>query len=166
MEVRESIRLGAGATVSLLAPMREGASTGWIAVDSAIELDVLEDGALLGTSRSSRILLQSGGHTLQLVNERLNFRDVRQVDVGAGSVVRIPVALPHSDVMVNATPWAEVWIDGRHVGQTPIGRLSLPIGTYEVVFRHPELGEKTTTAVVKAGAPTRVVADLRQPGFP
>lgn len=163
VEVQQTIRLAAGGTVSVLAPMRPGgAAPGWIALESPIDLDVFEDGALIGTNRSSRILLQAGPHTLQLVNQQLGFRDVRQVQVGAGSVVRIPLELPRSEVLVNASPWAEVWVDGQHVGQTPMGRLSLPIGTYEVVFRHPELGEKKTTAVVRAGAPTRVTVDMRQ----
>ena len=163
VEVQQTIRLGQGGTVSVLAPMRPGgAAPGWIALESPIDLDVFEDGALIGTNRSSRILLQAGPHTLQLVNQQLGYRDVRQVQVDAGTVVRVPVELPRSEVLVNANPWAEVWVDGQHVGQTPIGRLSLPIGTHEVVFRHPDLGEKKTTAVVRAGAPTRVTADMRQ----
>ena len=43
---------------------------------------------------------------------------------------------------LNALPWAEVWIDGESIGETPIGKVSVPIGWHEIVFRHPELGEK------------------------
>ena len=163
-EVRQTVRVDSGASVSLVAPLHAsaGAPTGWLSLDSSIELDVFEDGTLLGTSRSSRILVEAGPHSLQLVNDELDFRENRQVQVEPGSVLRIPVGIPESIVQLNATPWAEVWIDGRHVGQTPIGRLSLPIGTHEVVFRHPELGERRITALVKAGTPTRVTADLTQ----
>ena len=96
------------------------------------------------------------------MNEQLEFRDVREVQVEPGGVLQLPVELPQANVLVNASPWAEVYIDGKHVGQTPIGRLSLPIGTYDVIFRHPELGEKKVTAVVKAGASTRVTMDMRR----
>ena len=161
--MRQTVRVDPGAVVSLVAPMHASASaSGWLSLESPIDLDVFEEGTLLGTSRSSRILVQAGRHALQLVNEQFNFREMRQVRVEAGTVLRIPVEMPEAIVQVNASPWAEVWVDGKHVGQTPIGRLSLAIGSHEVVFRHPKLGEKRMTAFVKAGATTRVTADLRQ----
>ena len=165
IEVQQTVSVvDANATISVLAPMQPtGPVSGWLALQSPIVLDVYEDGALLGTSRSSRILLPAGLHSLQFVNEQLGFRDVRDVQVEPGEVLQVPVELPQANVLVNATPWAEVYIDGKHVGQTPIGRLSLPIGTYDIVFRHPELGEKKRTTIVKAGAPTRITMDLRRP---
>jgi serine/threonine-protein kinase len=62
---------------------------------------------------------------------------------------------------VNALPWAEVWIDGEHVGETPLGNLTRTIGTHEVVFRHPELGEKKQTITVTLREPARIGVDLR-----
>jgi hypothetical protein len=61
---------------------------------------------------------------------------------------------------LNATPWAEVWIDGVKAGETPIGNLPVTIGPHEIVFRHPELGEQVHAATVKAGAPVRLSVDL------
>jgi len=37
----------------------------------------------------------------------------------------------------------------------------VPIGTHEIVFRHPDLGERRTTTTVTTGAPTRVSMDMR-----
>jgi hypothetical protein len=53
-----------------------------------------------------------------------------------------------------------VFIDGKNVGQTPIGNLSLAIGTYEMTFRHPELGERRQTVTVTATGTNRVGVDL------
>jgi hypothetical protein len=39
----------------------------------------------------------------------------------------------------------------------------MDVGVHEVRFRHPELGEKTVSIMVKPGAPTRVTANLRMP---
>ena len=39
------------------------------------------------------------------------------------------------------------------IGETPIGNYSLPIGSHEVVLRHPELGERRQTVMVGVGAP-------------
>jgi hypothetical protein len=55
-----------------------------------------------------------------------------------------------------------VWIDGQQIGETPLSNVRVPIGSHELVFRHPELGEKPVRAVVTAGAPNRVSVDLRQ----
>ena len=36
---------------------------------------------------------------------------------------------------------AEVWIDGKPFGETPLGNLEVPIGTHELLLRHPDVGE-------------------------
>jgi hypothetical protein len=61
---------------------------------------------------------------------------------------------------VNATPWADVLIDGRPAGQTPLGNIELPIGPHEITFRHPELGERTRRVVVAAQGVSRVAENL------
>ena len=72
------------------------------------------------------------------------------------------VEWPKGTVAVNAVPWAEVWIDGDRIGETPIGNLSLPIGPHEIVFRHPELGELHHAVTVTLNTPARVSVDLRK----
>ena len=62
-----------------------------------------------------------------------------------------------------AVPWAEVWIDGQRVGETPIGNLAVPLGSHEIIFRHPDLGEQRHTALVTLKEPTRLSVDLRKP---
>jgi hypothetical protein len=140
---------------------RPGVEAGWIAMRSSVELDVFEDGTLVGTTRSPRLMLSEGTHVLEWVNETLGYRDSQSFTIAAGKVTTFTVPLPTGIVQVNAVPWAEVWIDGKRVGETPIGDLSIAIGSHEVIFRHPELGEKTVSAVVKTGAPTMITTDLR-----
>ena len=62
---------------------------------------------------------------------------------------------------INALPWAEVFVNGERLGETPIGGASLPIGVHEVIFRHPELGERKANAIVTLGAPARLSVDMR-----
>ena len=66
--------------------------------------------------------------------------------------------LPQGMINVNASPWAEVWIDGRRVGETPIGNLPVAIGPHEIVFKHPQFGEKHAASVTP-GAPVRLSVD-------
>jgi hypothetical protein len=96
------------------------------------------------------------------VNSALGFRSRQVVDVKAGQTVAISVTPPDGRININAVPWAEVLIDGKLVGETPIGNLSIPLGEHEIVFRHPKLGEVRRTAVVRSDAVTRVSANLER----
>ena len=82
----------------------------------------------------------AGRHEFDLVNSAFGYRARRSVEVKPGQIVALAVRPPNGSVSINALPWAEVWIDGTSVGQTPLGNLSVPLGEHEVVFRHPELG--------------------------
>ena len=88
-------------------------------------------------------MLAAGRHVLEFVNQTLGYRAVAHRAGGArqGRADRRS-SCRRASVNLNASPWAEVWIDGRRVGETPIGNLAVPIGPHEIVFRHPEFGEK------------------------
>jgi len=135
--------------------------SGWIAVNAPAELQVYEHDRLIGSSRSDRIMMAVGRHELELVNESLGYRSTRTIEVGAGQVATVRPEWPRGTVALNALPWAEVFINGERIGETPIGSHSLPVGTHEIVFRHPELGERRSSATVVVGAPTRVSVDMR-----
>jgi hypothetical protein len=55
-------------------------------------------------------------------------------------------------LQVNCRPWAEVTVDGRKIGTTPIKKLRLTIGTHRVVLSNDELEFRKSYPVrVKAG---------------
>lgn len=164
--VKQTVTIESGATASLVVPLG-GASegvpvSGWIAVESPIELQVFEGDRLLGTTRSERIIVSAGRHEITIVNDALGYRATRVLQVPPGKVAPFTVELPKGTIALNAVPWAEVWIDGVKVGDTPIGNLSLAIGVHDVVFRHPELGEQRHTATVTLATAARLSVDLRK----
>jgi hypothetical protein len=71
------------------------------------------------------------------------------------------VQLPKGSAAINATPWAEVWIDGEKAGETPIGTIALTLGPHELVFRHPDYPERHHAVSVTAGALTRVSVEMK-----
>ena len=158
-QVRQTVVVAGGATVSVVAPFQPSSvAAGWLSVASKVDLDIFERGLLVGSSRTPRILLEAGPHTLEFVNEETAFRASQEVRIQSGTAERIDIALPVSSIHVNAVPWAEVWIDGTLVGQTPLGNHPIAIGPHRIVFRHPLLGERAFETVVKAGTPTRLTA--------
>ena len=38
-------------------------------------------------------------------------------------------------------PWAQIEIDGREFGETPLGEVELPVGEHEVTVRFPDGSE-------------------------
>ena len=164
--VRQTVAVEAGSTAALVVPLGvpEGGApvSGWISVAAPVDLQIFENKRLLGTSQSDRIMVAAGRHDIEIVNEPLGYRVVRTIQVAPGKVAPIKLEWPNGTVALNAVPWAEVWIDGNKVGETPIGNLSLPIGPHEVVFRHPDLGEQRHVTTVSATTPARLSVDLRR----
>jgi hypothetical protein len=163
--VRHTVTVSAASTASLVVPLgaADGAPvSGWISVAAPAELQVFENKRLIGTTQSDRIMVSAGRHDFDMVNEALGYRASRSVQVSAGKVSPIKLDWPKGSLAVNALPWAEVWIDGEKIGETPIGNVAVPIGAHEIVFRHPDLGEQHYSATVSLSAPTRVSVDLRK----
>ncbi len=61
-------------------------------------------------------------------------------------------------------PWAEVSIDGRLVGTTPMDRVPLPAGPHTLSLRHPAYEALARAVAIKPGETTRLVIDLPTEG--
>ena len=157
-----TVQIDAGTTASLFIGGGQAASPGSIAVESPIPVQVFEDRKLIGTSEMDRIILPVGEHTLELVADSVGFRAARSVRVTAGQTVALPVDLPRAPVSINAAPWAEVFLDGTRLGETPLGNLQQTLGPHEFVFRHPQLGERRMSMVVTLKGTNRISIDMRQ----
>lgn len=162
--VTQHVAVPAGGLASVVVPLGESAKAtpGWISVESPIELQVYEGDALVGSSRSQRIMVLSGRHDLRLSNPSLGFEATRSVQVAPERVATVRIAVPNGVLSVNAVPWAEVILDGRTIGETPIANIAVPIGEHDLVLRNPKFPELRRPVVVTATAPARVGVDLRK----
>ncbi len=162
VERRVRVDGGRTTTLHLVSP---GATTdsivGWLAVDTPLSMRILEEGRLLGTTDVNRVMLPVGTHVLHFVSDETGFEADRTVTVTAGRPTALRIETPNSTISINARPWAEVFIDGERIGETPIGNLSRPIGRHEIVLRHPELGERRQSVVLTSRGPSRVSVDFQ-----
>jgi hypothetical protein len=134
--------------------------SGAIRLTSPVEIHALEGDRLLGSTEDGPIVLPAGRHVLELVNSALGYRGRRTVEIKPGEVLSMSIMPSNGSLNINARPWAEVSVNGKSVGETPIANVILPPGEHEVVFRHPNLGERRQKAVVRSDAVTRVSANL------
>ena len=162
---KQTVTIEAGATASLVANLANtqvvaASSGGWISVSTPKPVQLFEDGRLLGSSDTERLMVPAGNHQLEIVSDSLGYRSTQRVQVSAGKVSAIKVEFPKGTIALNALPWAEVWIDGEKVGETPIGNYAITIGPHEIVFKNPDLGEQHHAATVTAATPVKLSVDL------
>ena len=157
-----TITVAAGGTASVMfsLPKVSGPVGGWLAIAAPFDVEVVEHDDVIGSGGASRIMLAAGRHDITLLNRSLGYQEARKVDVTAGKTMAIKVDPPKVNISVNARPWADVSLDGASLGQTPISNLQVAIGTHEMVFRHPQLGERRQSVTVTAKGPNRIAADL------
>lgn len=162
---KQTVTVEAGVMASLVVQLTpQGVPlSGWISVSAPEAVQLYEDGRLIGSSQTEQLMVAAGTHQLSIVNQALGYQATRSVTVGAGKVSSIKIDFPKGTIAVNATPWAEVWIDGVKLGETPIGNAPLVIGTHQVVFRHPDLGEQRHLVTVTTTAPAKLSVDMRKP---
>jgi hypothetical protein len=162
--MRRTITVQAGETVSLVVSPTSGAiSAGWVTFVSPIPMQLREDGRLVGTTESERLMMSAGDHEIELVNETFGFRTMRSINVAAQRTTTVRIDVPNGTLSINAQPWAEVWVGGERIGETPIANLSRPIGSHEVILRHPQFGERRATVTVSMKQTARLGVDMRTP---
>ena len=165
-QLRRVVSIEADVTTTLDVRLGAGGSSpdrGWLALSAPIDLAVSENGRDLGHTSNGRIALTPGRHTLELVNDAIGYRSRKTLQIVAGQVQTLRLDVPTGSLAVDASPWAEVWVDGRPIGHTPLSNVGVAIGRHEVTLRHPDLGERRRQIVVGSDAPTRLMVDLVQP---
>ena len=152
--VKRTVKVEAGN----VAKLEISVFSGFAAISAPIVLDVSENGRGLGTTEN-HVMLTPGHHELHLTNKELQYSTTTTVDVEPGEVKQVKLD-PKGAANINAQPWAEVWIDGAKVGETPLANLPLTLGSREIVFRNPQFGERKVMATITAGAAVNISVDL------
>jgi hypothetical protein len=160
--IDQKVTIEAGTTTSLVVPMQSAAvASAWVNVAAPIDVQILENGRLIGTSAEGPLRLPAGTHKLELVNESLGYRGEQAVTVRAGEMARLRPSIPSGVLHVNAQPWANVWVDGEPVGETPLANVNVSVGRHEIRFRHPSFGEQVRQVVVSTTEPARVSVNMK-----
>jgi len=157
------VEVEASATASLVVGGAPSAtpSWGWISLNTPFPVQVQEAGRVVGTSEIERIMLPPGSHQLDFVAAEFGFRQTSEVRISAGRGAPVSLTMPRVAMNINALPWAEVFIDGTRIGDTPLANVMETIGEHEIVFRHPQLGEKRQVTRLTMRDSPRISVDMR-----
>lgn len=134
----------------------------WIKVTAPFELTVYDSGRLIGTTGSAPVMVAPGRRNLDFVNKSVGLKIRQFVDAVAGQVVTVPLELPSGMMNLYSDQPAEVLVDGKPVGQTPLPGLPVPLGSHEVVFRNARYGEVRYTVAVTLVAPVQITVTFRK----
>jgi serine/threonine-protein kinase len=124
-------------------------------------------------ARTAQLLLEAGRYIVeaQLAGYQPEKRDVI-IDGGENKMIEVTFTkkLParpdrgHSPstgrLTVRTTPWSDVYLGGKKLGQAPFADLELPVGTYTLTFKNPSRPTVTKSVTIKAGKPTKLIFSL------
>jgi hypothetical protein len=143
-------------TVDVVTQAAARQRSGGVRLASPIELTVFEGDRLLGTTADGPLVTTAGTHELDLVNTALGYRSRQTVIIRAGLITPLTLPIPMGRININAEPWAQVLVDDSPLGETPLANVPVPLGPHQITFRHPQLGERRETVVVRADTIARV----------
>jgi eukaryotic-like serine/threonine-protein kinase len=82
----------------------------------------------------------------------------------ATGTAAMPVPIRDGRLRILVTPWADVSVDGRPVGMTPLAQLTLPAGSYALMLTHPQYKPYTRRVTIHPGETVTVRFDFATDG--
>ncbi len=140
-------------------PRRDGK----LFLDASPWAHVYIDGEKVGTTPVTNHSLAPGAHQIRLTNPELGLSKNLKIEVSSGQVVRKKVAfsVAKGKLLVRARPWADVYLNGKKIGTTPLPPRALPPGDYVVRLHNPTLDQETDKRVkIEPGKTARVTVNF------
>lgn len=109
-----------------------------LSVSTSPELDILVDGKKVGRG-SATVTVSPGKHSVRALDRSLGIDVKRRVRVGAGKTERVGIEVGKGSLVLDAPPGCDVFVDGKKVGRTPLGPLSLYEGTRRILVKKGDI---------------------------
>jgi serine/threonine-protein kinase len=106
------------------------------------------DGKPLKTAPDGALHLTAGRHSVQVSSPALAFSRTLQVDLKPNEAALRAVHGGKGQLRVAVSPWAEVIVDGKSLGVTPLQPSELTEGSHLVTLRNGDLGVTTKRKIM------------------
>jgi hypothetical protein len=124
--------------------------------DVSISIDGKQEG-----NGSISIFVAPGTHTIKLTSKSKMINYTTTIKVESDGEVTKTIMLKKGKLSVSIKPWADVYINGSRIGQTPFPPKELYEGSYNLTFKNPKYETFTKTVKIKADKTTLVIKDLK-----
>ena len=112
-------------------------------------------GKEIGTTPLANIRFQEGIHKLILKNPRLNIEEEVTVTIVAGEVTIRSIDITGAikgklkgQLKIRVAPWADVYVDGKLKGTTPLKPLELMAGEHTVLVKNEKLAKQRSFRII------------------
>ncbi|HEX4565905.1 MAG TPA: PEGA domain-containing protein, partial [Vicinamibacterales bacterium] len=154
--MRRTVRIEPGGSASVDVTV----FSGFVKISAPFVIEIAEGGKVLGTSDDA-VILGPGRHKLYLSNKDLEYTSTEEVEVQPGETTQLSLD-PRGRANINAAPWAEVWIDGEKLGETPLAEAAIRLGVREIVFKNPQFPDRKFVTTIKAKTPQTIGIDFNK----
>ena len=130
-----------------------------LTIDASPWANVFVDGKKVGQTPVTNYTIAAGPHSIKVTNPDLNQTRTLKIDAKPNEVIRKKVTFKvgTGKLLVRAKPWADVYLNGKKIGTTPMAPKELAEGTYKVRLHNPTLDQVVNKKVViKAGQTERI----------
>jgi len=132
-------------------------------VQAPLPGEVLLDGQPLGKLPLTRTPVWPGHHNLIVRSAKRGYTIRRQITVKPGAQLSLQLVPKWGSIRLHVWPWAEVRLDGRNVGTTPLAPIRALEGIHRVVLVNSKLGVRRELRVlVKPAQQTHVKVRLQR----
>ncbi|MBS2028077.1 MAG: serine/threonine protein kinase [Deltaproteobacteria bacterium] len=128
-------------------PQKQVAPPGFLTVTSDPRCEIWVDAQKLGLTPLKHQEIPSGPHWLLARNREQGLERKTVIRIQPGAERFEKLVFGDGLLEVKVQPWANVFVDGRAYGQTPIQAISLPEGTHSLKVENPDLQRSETRTV-------------------
>jgi len=137
---------------------------GGVTINAFPWANVYLNGKAYGTTPQTVEGLKPGTYKVGLQNPDFPLWEIK-VRISKGEVARISHGFEaFGKVIVNATPWADVYLDGTLKGQTPLTIEKVPAGKHQIKVSREGFLEYSKTFEISQGTTERFSATLKKEG--
>jgi serine/threonine-protein kinase len=126
--------------VTELVPAGESAGEAMLRVQVEGQANFVVDGRSQRVGSDGELHLSPGHHRVTVSSPMLAFPRTLEVDLRPREAATRAIVRGRGTLRVAVSPWAEVTVDGRVLGVTPLAPVDLAEGAHQVALKNGELG--------------------------
>ena len=136
-------------------------ASGRLSVTTSPPADIYLGRRKLGRGSVRGVRIRPGRYRLRAVLEP-GVVETQRLRIGPGERLARNVTFAAGRLRVIVMPWADVVVDGRKVGQTPMAPIELAAGSHRVLLTNPDLDKRVVRKVrIRPGQESAIELDWR-----